>query len=102
MVYRISEYASSLWDPHTNFNLNLFKDVQLGNQSQYSSVTNTLLFLGLPSLQSRRKLAKLITKFMATYTFFKFSDSNHHDSRDGYFIQLQCQILINFYFSLCY
>ena len=33
MVHPILEYASSVWDPHTNVNiqnLNLFKDMQLG------------------------------------------------------------------------
>ena len=54
-----------------------------------------LQLLDLPSLQSRRKLAKLTT-------MYKIIDGNlhipcnslipnHRDSRDGYFTQLQCR-----------
>ena len=70
MVYPILEYASLVWDPYTNVNIQKVESVQrcaarfyLGDYCQYSSVTNMLLLLGFPNLQSSRKLAKLTTMY---------------------------------------
>ena len=70
MVHPILEYAPSVWDPHTNINIQALESVQrraarfcLGDHSRYSSVTSMLLLLGLPSLHSRRKLANLIIMY---------------------------------------
>ena len=57
MVCPILEYASSVWDPHTTVNIQKLESVQrriarfcLYDHSRYSSVTNMLLSLNLPSL----------------------------------------------------
>ena len=62
MVRPILEYASTVWDPHTNVNITKLESVQrcatrfcLGDYLHYSSVTSMLQLLDLPSLQSRRK-----------------------------------------------
>ena len=102
MVRPILEYASSVWDPHTNANIQKLESVQrraarfcLGDYSRYSSVRSMLLSLDLPSLQFRRKLAKLTTmyKFIngTLHIPFNHLTPNHHNSRDGYFMQLQCR-----------
>ena len=64
------EYASSVWDPHTNLNIQKLESIQrraarfcYNNFSRYCSVTSLLTSLDLPSLQSRRKKAKLITMY---------------------------------------
>ena len=100
MVCPILEYASSVWDPHTTVNIQRLESVQrraarfcLNDFSHYTSVTSMLSTLNLPSLQSRRKTAKLIT-------LYKIINGNLHipsnslipnlrDSRKGYFTQLQ-------------
>ena len=70
MVHPILEYASSVWDPHTTANIQKLESVQrraarfcLNDHSRYSSVTNILLSLNLPSLHSRRKSTKLMTMY---------------------------------------
>ena len=59
MVWPILEYASAVWDPHTNLNITKLESVQscatrfcLGDHSQYSSVTSMLQLLDLPGLQN--------------------------------------------------
>ena len=100
MVRPILEYASSVWDPYTNVNIQKLESVRrraarfcLGDYSRYSSVTSMLLLLDLPSLQSRRKLAKLITMYKIINGNLHIPSNslipNHCDSRNGYFIQLQ-------------
>ena len=76
MIQPILEYASTVWDPHTNVNITKLESVQrraarfcLGDYSHYSSVTCMLQLLDLPSLQSRRKLAKLTTMYKIIYIF---------------------------------
>ena len=61
MVRPILEYASTVWDPHTNVNITKPESVQrraarfyLGDYSRYPSVTSVLQLLNLPSLQFRR------------------------------------------------
>ena len=99
MVHPILEYVSTAWDPHTNINITKLESVHaktcarfcLGDYSCYSSVTRMLQLLDLPSLQFRRKLAKLTTIYkIINYTLSNSLIPNHHDSRDGYYTQLQC------------
>ena len=102
MVRPILEYTSSVWDPHTNVNIQKLESVQrraarfrLGDYSRYSSVRSMLLSLDLPSLQFRQKLAKLTTMYKlingTLHIPFNSLTPNHCDSRDGYFMQLQCR-----------
>ena len=102
MVRPILEYAASVWDPYTNINIQALESVQrcaarfcLGDYSRYSSVTSMLLLLGLPSLQSRRKLAKLTITYKIINGYLHIPSNslipNHRDSRDGCFTQLQCR-----------
>ena len=102
MVCPILEYASSVWDPHTNVNIQKHESVQrcaarfcLGDYSRYSSVRSMLLLLDLPSLQFRQKLAKLTTIYKLIngnlHIPFNPLTPNHRDSRNGYFMQLQCR-----------
>ena len=102
MVRPILEYTSSVRNPHTNVNIRKLESVQrraarfrLGDYSRYSSVRSMLLSLDLPSLQFRQKLAKLTTMYKlingTLHIPFNSLTPNHCDSRDGYFMQLQCQ-----------
>ena len=102
MVHPILEYASSVWDQYININIQALESFLrraarfcLGDYSRYSSVTSMLLLLGLPSLQSRRKLAKLtiMYKIINGHLYIPSNSliPNIRDSRDGYFTQLPCQ-----------
>ena len=101
MVRPILEYASTVWDPHTNVNITKLESVQrlatrfefcLGDYSRYSSVTSMLQLLDLSSLQLRRKLAKLTTMYKIINSNLHIPSNslipNHRNSRDGYFTQL--------------
>ena len=66
MVRPVIEYAASVWDPYTLSNINKLETIQrtaarfcFNNFSRFSSVTNMLTSLNLPSLQARRTQAKL-------------------------------------------
>ena len=57
MIHPALEYASTVWDPHTNVNITKLEPVQrraarfcLGDYSCYSSVTSMLQLLNVPSL----------------------------------------------------
>ena len=100
MVRPIIEYASSVWDPHTTVNIRRLESVQrraarfcLNDFSRYTSVTSMLSTLNLPSLQSRRKTAKLITLYKIINGDLHIPSNslipNPRDSRKGYFTQLQ-------------
>ena len=102
MVCPILEYASPVWDPHTNVNIQKLESVQRraarfcsGDFSRYSSLTSMLLLLDLPSLESKRKLAKLTTMYKLINGNLHIPSNslipNHRDSRDRYFMQLQCR-----------
>ena len=66
-----------------------------GDFSRYSSVTSMLLLLDLPSLEFRQKLAKFTTMYKLINGNLHIPSNslipNHHDSRDRYFMQLQCR-----------
>ena len=64
------EYASCAWDPHVETQINQVEMVQhravrfiLGQHSRFDSVTEMLLKLGLNTLESRRKNARLCLFF---------------------------------------
>ena len=106
MVHPILEYASSVWDPHTTVNIRRLKSVQRraarfclnDSFSCYTSVTSMLSTLNLPSLQSRRKTAKLIILYKIINGDLHIPSNslipNPRDSRKGYFTQLQSQTLL--------
>ena len=67
MVRPILEYSSTVWSPFTKKNITMIESVQrraaifvTSNYQQISSVTSKLLKLGWPSLEQRRKIAKVI------------------------------------------
>ena len=112
MVRPILEYASSVWDPHTTVNIRRLESVQrraarfcLNDFSCYTSVTSMLSTLNLPSLQSRRKTAKLITLYKIINGDLHIPSNslipNPRDSRKGYFTQLQSRT-DSYKFSHCY
>ena len=99
MVRPILEYASIVWDPHTQSNINKIEAVQrraarfcLNNFSTLSSVTSMMSTLNLPPLQQRRERAKLIMMYKIINDlvdipkdYFTPSDSR---LRKGYYNQL--------------
>ena len=103
MVRPIVEYASSVWDPHTTTNISKIEAIQkraarfcLNDFSRYSSVSNMLTTLDLPTLQQRRVRAKLIMmyKIINDYIdipkdFFIPCDPR---LRNGYYHQLMTNI----------
>jgi hypothetical protein len=68
------EYASTVWDPHTQANINKVESIQrraarfvTNNYDPRASVTTLLQDLNWPTLQHRRQLAKLIMMYRITY-----------------------------------
>ena len=67
LVRPILEYASIIWDPHTDSNTLKLETVQrrsarriMQNYNRHASVTTMLQHLDLPSLQQRRRHSKII------------------------------------------
>ena len=67
LVRPILEYASIIWDPHTDTNIHKFEMVQrrsarhimhIKNYTRHASVTTMLQHLDLPTLQQRRQHSK--------------------------------------------
>ena len=96
MVRPIVEYAASVWDPHTFCNIGKIKSVQrrgarfcFNDFSRFSSVTEMLSSLDLPSLQSRRTkliaLYKIINGFLTVPTHDLVPKSR--SLRSGYYQQ---------------
>ena len=63
----ILEYASIIWDPHTDSNTLILETVQrrsarriMQNYNRHASVTTMLQHLDLPTLQQRRRHSKII------------------------------------------
>ena len=76
------EYASTVWDPHTQANINKVESIQrraarfvTNNYDPRASVTTLLQDLNWPTLQHRRQLAKLIMMYRITYHLIKISYS---------------------------
>ena len=67
LVRPILEYASIIWDPHTDTNIHKLEMVQrrsarhiMHNYTRHASVTTMLRHLDLPTLQQRRQHSKII------------------------------------------
>ena len=67
LVRPILEYASIVWSPHTQLNINKVEKIQRqaarfikNDFSWHSSVSNMLQSLNLPTLKTRRDKAKII------------------------------------------
>ena len=67
LVRPILEYASIIWDPHTDTNIHKLEMVQrrsarhiMHNYTRHASVTTMLQHLDLPTLQQRRQHSKII------------------------------------------
>ena len=69
LVHPILEYASIIWDPHTDTNIHKLEMVQrrsarhiMHNYTRHASVTTMLQHLDLPTLQQRRQHSKSYTE----------------------------------------
>ena len=67
LVRPILEYASIIWDPHTDTNIHKLEMVQrrsarniMHNYNRHASVTTMLQHIDLPTLQQRRQHSKII------------------------------------------
>jgi len=67
LVRPLLEYSSAVWDPHTQRNIDKLEAVQrraarfiVNDYSTYSSVTDMLNRLGLPTLRERRAQARVV------------------------------------------
>ena len=67
LVRPILEYASIIWDPHTDSNIHKLETVQrrsarriMHNSNRHASVTTMLQHLDQPTLQQRRQHSKII------------------------------------------
>ena len=67
LVRSILEYASIIWDPHTDSNIHKLETVQrrsarriMHNYNRHASVTTMLQHLDLPTLQQRRQHSKIV------------------------------------------
>ena len=112
MVRPILEYASAVWDPHTNLNITKLESVQrcatrfcLGD---HSTILQCNKYVAIVRPTQSSELTKLTTMYKIINSNLHIpSDSlipNHHNSRDGYLTQLQCQTdsYKFFLFSLLY
>ena len=76
------EYSSSVWDPHTQANIQKLEGVQrraarfvTGNHNPTDSVTAMIDELGWESLQTRRQRAKLTMMFRISHSLVAISQS---------------------------
>ena len=103
MVGPIIEYASSVWDPHTTINIQKLESIQkraarfcFNNFSKYCSVSSLQSALSLPSLQSRRKKAKLVILYKLINGILCIPTDNlspiYPVLRSGYYKQLSTRI----------
>jgi len=60
MVRPILEYASTIWDPHTNLNIDLLESMQRSDARFFYNMLNQF---SLPTLQERRKINELTIMF---------------------------------------
>ena len=70
LVRPILEYASIIWDPHTDSNIHKLETVKrrsakriMHNYNRHASVTTMLQHLDLPTLQQRGQHSKIITLY---------------------------------------
>ena len=71
LVRPILDYASIIWDPHTDSNIHKLETVQrrsarhiIHNYNRHASVTTMLQHLDLPTLQQRRQHSKIIMLYI--------------------------------------
>ena len=71
MIRSILEYASIVWSPYTQRNIQLIESVQrrsarftLNDYSPYNSVTNMLIYLDWNSLENRRNELRLQSQWV--------------------------------------
>ena len=83
MIRPILEYASPVWSPHTRRNTEKLKQVQrqsarliIGNFSHFSSVTNILTDLNIPSLEHRRQLSSIILLYKIIHNLIDISSTD--------------------------
>ena len=84
LVRPILEYASPVWDPHTNSNINKLEAVQrraarfvTGDYRTTSSTTDMLTRLQWPTLQERRCTAKVIMIYRISYCLVDIPAAAH-------------------------
>ena len=107
MVRPILEYGSTIWDPHTNLNINLLERIQrsaarfcYNDYSTFSSVSTMLNQLELPTLEER-EVNLLMFKMLNSLTDISSSQfiPKYRSLRGGYYTQLvQRLTLTNFHF----
>ena len=90
LVRPILEYASIIWDPHTDSNTLKLETVQrrsarriMQNYNRHASVTTMLQHLDLPTLQQRRRHSKIIMNAIQNQTPTS-QRSNHHLHHTGH------------------
>jgi hypothetical protein len=104
-VRPITEYSSTVWDPHTKMNIDKIEKVQrraarfvLRNYEQKASVTDMIQTLGWPTLQQRRKYTNLVLFYRVihfgvaiprTYLPPLISESTTHRSRHHHSLAFQ-------------
>ena len=78
LVRPVLEYASPVWDPHTETNIKTVEKIQrraarwvLGNYKKTAKVESMLEHLQWPTLEARRKRTRLITFFISTMVSYK-------------------------------
>ena len=99
----LNMHAYSVWDPHTSLNIQKLESIQrraarfcFNNFSRHCSVTSLLTLLGLSSLQSRKKKAKLLIMYKSINSNLCIPTiyfvPNHPNLRGGYYRQLSSRI----------
>ena len=80
MIRPILEYANPVWSPHTTQDINKLEQVQrqsarfiMGDFSRFSSVTNMLIDLNIPSLEHRRQVSSIILLYKIVHDLIDIS-----------------------------
>ena len=93
LVRPILEYSSTVWDPHTGYNIKQLESVQRraarfvkGDYKTTSSTSKMLTDLGWPTLQQRRANAKLIMVYRITHDLIDIPAAHffHHLTLGGH------------------
>ena len=94
LVRPILEYASIIWDPHTDSNTLKLETVQrrsarriMQNYNRHASVTTMLQHIDLPTLQQRRRHSKIIMLYRIRHQLANIPTTTymiHHTSHPEY------------------
>ena len=83
LVRPVLEYASPVWDPHTDNNIKSIEKIQrraarwiMGNYRKSASVDSMLKILQWPTLETRRKRTRLTTFFKYHHGLIKIDSKN--------------------------